>query len=93
MSTGPPRVYHHQHQTSHTQQQQQQQKHAPRVQKVLLQPIAIIFRYLQDRTPVSIWLHDRNDMRLEGIIVGFDEYMNIVLDSAEKFMSGLARNR
>lgn len=55
-----------------------------RVQKVLLQPIAILFRYLQDRTPVSIWLHDRNDMRLEGVIQGFDEYMNVVLEDASE---------
>lgn len=55
-----------------------------RVQKVLLQPIAILFRYLQDRTPIQIWLYDRNDMRLEGFLVGFDEYMNMVLEDARE---------
>mgnify|MGYP002779793326 FL=1 len=50
----------------------------------MLQPVAIIFRYLQDNTPVSIWLHDRADMRLEGVIIGFDEFMNVVLDSAKE---------
>ena len=55
-----------------------------KVQKVLLQPIAILFRYLQDKTPVQIWLYDRSDMRLEGIIGGFDEYMNVVLEDARE---------
>ena len=55
-----------------------------RVQKVLLQPIAILFRYLQDHTPVAIWLHDRADMRITGTIVGFDEYMNVVVDGASE---------
>lgn len=57
------------------------------VQKVLLQPIAILFKHLQERTPVSVWLYDRSDMRLEGMIVGFDEYMNVVLDSAVEVYS------
>lgn len=33
-------------------------------------------------------------MRLEGVIVGFDEYMNIVLDDAEEvYMKKAQRNR
>ncbi len=31
-----------------------------------------------------IWLYDRNDLRIEGKILGFDEYMNLVLDDAEE---------
>lgn len=31
-----------------------------------------------------IWLYDRSDLRIEGKILGFDEFMNIVLDDAEE---------
>lgn len=31
-----------------------------------------------------IWLYDRSDLRIEGKILGFDEYMNLVLDEAEE---------
>lgn len=53
-----------------------------KVQKVMVQPINLIFRYLQNRSRVSIWLYDQVNIRVEGHIVGFDEYMNLVLDDA-----------
>merc|ERR1711864_29651 len=53
-----------------------------RVQKVLVQPINLIFRYLQNRTRVSVWLYENVNTRIEGHIVGFDEYMNLVLEDA-----------
>ena len=31
-----------------------------------------------------VWLFEQTNMRLEGKIVGFDEYMNLVLDDAEE---------
>ena len=31
-----------------------------------------------------IWLYDRSDLRIEGKILGFDEFMNLVLDEAEE---------
>jgi len=39
---------------------------------------------LQQRTRVSVWLYDNVEMRLEGRIAGFDEFMNLVLDDAEE---------
>lgn len=36
------------------------------------------------RSRVQIWLFDQSDLRVEGRIAGFDEYMNIVLDEAEE---------
>ncbi|KAG0279840.1 hypothetical protein BGZ95_012139 [Linnemannia exigua] len=42
----------------------------------------LIFRYLQQRSPVQIWLYEQLDTRIEGQIIGFDEFMNLVLDSA-----------
>mmetsp|Transcript_20170 Transcript_20170/g.52335 ORF Transcript_20170/g.52335 Transcript_20170/m.52335 type:complete len:94 (+) Transcript_20170:131-412(+) len=56
------------------------------VQKVMVQPINLIFRFLQNRARVQIWLYEKNDMRMEGRIVGFDEYMNVVLDECEEVM-------
>ena len=47
-------------------------------------PINLIFRYLQSGQRVIIWLFDRTDLRIEGKILGFDEYMNVVLDEAEE---------
>jgi small nuclear ribonucleoprotein E len=35
---------------------------------------------MQQKCRVEIWLYDNTETRLEGKIVGFDEYMNIVLD-------------
>merc|ERR1712130_909799 len=53
-----------------------------KVQKVMVQPINLIFRYLQNRTRVSVWLYENVNTRIEGHITGFDEYMNLVLDDA-----------
>jgi len=69
-----------------------------KVQKVMVQPINLIFRYLQNRTRVSVWLYENVNTRIEGhivgkvdvdikvdadqAVVGFDEYMNLVLDEA-----------
>ncbi len=44
----------------------------------------LIFRFLQNKSRVQVWLYDNSDMRIEGRIIGFDEYMNLVLDAAEE---------
>ena len=36
----------------------------------------------QNKTRVTIWLYEDTKMRLEGQIIGFDEYMNVTLDEA-----------
>lgn len=56
-----------------------------KVQKVMVQPINLIFRYLQNRSKVQVWLYENVNLRIEGHIVGFDEYMNLVLDDAEEY--------
>lgn len=55
-----------------------------KVQKVMVQPINLIFRYLQNRSKIQVWLYEQTNLRIEGCIVGFDEYMNLVLDEAEE---------
>ncbi|KAF3617314.1 Small nuclear ribonucleoprotein E [Capsicum annuum] len=44
----------------------------------------LIFRFLQSKTRIQIWLFEQKDLRIEGRIIGFDEYMNLVLDDAEE---------
>mmetsp|Transcript_10095 Transcript_10095/g.12609 ORF Transcript_10095/g.12609 Transcript_10095/m.12609 type:complete len:88 (-) Transcript_10095:121-384(-) len=57
---------------------------ASRVQKVMTQPINLIFRFLQNKARIQIWLYEQSNLRIEGRIVGFDEYMNLVLADAEE---------
>ncbi|XP_056642155.1 probable small nuclear ribonucleoprotein E [Diorhabda carinulata] len=55
-----------------------------KIQKVMVQPINLIFRFLQNRSRVQVWLYENINLRIEGHIIGFDEYMNLVLDDAEE---------
>ncbi|TPX54286.1 hypothetical protein SeMB42_g00356 [Synchytrium endobioticum] len=57
---------------------------ATKVQKVMVAPINVIFKHLQSKTRVKIWLFEQVDMRIEGKIIGFDEFMNLVIDDAEE---------
>eukprot|EP00891_Asterochloris_glomerata_P003036 jgi/Astpho2/3036/e_gw1.00051.216.1_t len=50
----------------------------------MTQPINLIFRFLQSRQKIQVWLFEQTDLRIEGRIIGFDEYMNLVLDEAEE---------
>ncbi|GAB5583633.1 small nuclear ribonucleoprotein E isoform X1 [Prionailurus iriomotensis] len=49
-----------------------------KVQKVMVQPI------VSYRSRIQVWLYEQVNMRIEGCIIGFDEYMNLVLDDAEE---------
>ena len=55
-----------------------------KIQKIMTQPINLIFRFLQNKMRIQVWLYENTDLRIEGRIVGFDEYMNLVLDDAEE---------
>ncbi|KAF9318861.1 hypothetical protein BG003_010476 [Podila horticola] len=44
----------------------------------------LIFRYLQQRSTVQIWLYEQVETRIEGQIIGFDEFMNLVLEDAHE---------
>uniref|UniRef100_UPI00398E9B42 small nuclear ribonucleoprotein E-like n=1 Tax=Pristiophorus japonicus TaxID=55135 RepID=UPI00398E9B42 len=57
---------------------------APKVQKVTVQPINLMFRYLQNRSRIQVWLYEQVSMRIEGCIIGFGEHMDLVLDDAEE---------
>ena len=53
-----------------------------KVKKPMTLPINLIFKLLQDQKRVTIWLYEDTKTRLEGQIIGFDEYMNVTLDNA-----------
>jgi len=44
----------------------------------------LIFRFLQNRSRVAVWIYQNTTLRIEGVIIGFDEYMNLVLDDADE---------
>lgn len=44
----------------------------------------MIFKHLQNGTKVQVWLYDNLEHRLEGKILGFDEFMNVVLDETDE---------
>lgn len=48
----------------------------------MVQPINLLFRFLQNQNRVQIWLSNVRNKRIEGVIRGFDEYMNLVLEDA-----------
>ncbi|KAJ8091367.1 hypothetical protein PM082_015085 [Marasmius tenuissimus] len=85
-----------------------------RQQRVMVQPINVIFKNLQQvrpltdrkippihadiapsiqRSKVIIWLYDNIEMRIEGRIIGFDEFMNVVIDEAAEVFVKEAKPR
>ena len=48
----------------------------------------MIYKFFQTKSRVEIWLFENADLRIEGKIIGFDEYMNTVLDEAEEVNIG-----
>ncbi len=52
--------------------------------KIMTLPINALFVHLQKRNRVSVSLFENTSFRLEGIVAGFDEFMNIVLTDAEE---------
>lgn len=58
------------------------------VSKTNLPPINLIFKFLQQQSLVTIWLYEKSNLRIQGKIQGFDEYMNLVIDEAEEIVNG-----
>ncbi|KAI9670976.1 MAG: mRNA splicing protein sme1 [Alyxoria varia] len=50
--------------------------------RVLVPPINFIFKLLQSQNVVQIWLYEQLEIRIEGKLRGFDEFMNLVVDDA-----------
>lgn len=53
-----------------------------KTKKAMLPPINLIFKYLQQQCVVTIWLYEQTNLRIQGKVRGFDEFMNIVVDEA-----------
>ncbi|EEU04068.1 small nuclear ribonucleoprotein E [Dictyostelium discoideum AX4] len=51
---------------------------------VMIKPITLIFKFLTQKTEVQIMLFENTDIRIQGVIIGLDEYMNLVLDNASE---------
>jgi len=64
-----------------------------RQQRVMVQPINVIFKNLQTKTRILIWLYDNAELRIEGRIIGFDEFMNLIIDEAEEVYIGKAASK
>ena len=50
--------------------------------KVMVMLIQLIFRFFQSKSRILVWLYEQTQMKIEGNIIGFDEYMNVVLEDA-----------
>ena len=48
----------------------------------MVMPIQLIFRFFQSKARILVWLYEQTQMKIEGNIIGFDEYMNVVLEDA-----------
>ncbi|KAL7696687.1 small nuclear ribonucleoprotein polypeptide e [Lotmaria passim] len=42
-------------------------------------PTGVVHRFMQEHQRVCIWLVHDNNTRLEGNLLGYDEFMNVVL--------------
>ena len=50
------------------------------VQKVIEKPTNVVYELFQKHQRVCIWLLHDNQQRFEGVLIGYDEFMNLVLD-------------
>ncbi|KAJ4460159.1 putative Small nuclear ribonucleoprotein E [Paratrimastix pyriformis] len=50
----------------------------------MTQPINMIFRWLQTHSRIDVWLFANTKTKIQGVLSGFDEYMNLVLTHAQE---------
>ncbi|EPY29980.1 small nuclear ribonucleoprotein E [Strigomonas culicis] len=55
---------------------------APIATKQMVNPSRVIFNYMKEKQRVCVWLVHDAHTRYEGDLVGYDEFMNVVLDHA-----------
>ncbi|KFO27265.1 Small nuclear ribonucleoprotein E [Fukomys damarensis] len=53
------------------------------VQKPVAELTDLIFRYLQNRPWIEVWLYEQVNMEMEGCTIGFDACVNLVIDDEE----------
>ncbi|KAH9580111.1 LSM domain [Trypanosoma melophagium] len=55
--------------------------------KQMVKPTSVVHRYMKEGQRVCVWLVHDTQMKLEGTLLGYDEFMNVVLgDAAEVHM-------
>lgn len=47
-------------------------------------PGNVVHKFLTDNQRVCVWLMHDNHIRLEGVLRGYDEFYNVVLDDASE---------
>ena len=52
--------------------------------RTIVKPIDQLFQLCKSNSKVDIWLFEDEDTIFQGVIYGFDEYMNMVLYEAEE---------
>ncbi|BHF77334.1 hypothetical protein SprV_0602043800 [Sparganum proliferum] len=63
-----------------------------RALKAMVEPATALFSFFQKNSRVQVWLYEQCNLRIEGRIVGFDEYMNLVLvEACERHMKSGAK--
>lgn len=52
------------------------------VQKQMQKPFNAVHGFMEEKQKVCVWMMHDNTIRIEGTIVGYDEFMNFVLEDA-----------
>lgn len=50
--------------------------------KQMVNPTSVIFKFMKDQQRVCIWLTHDPQTKIEGNLLGYDEFMNVVLGDA-----------
>ncbi|KAL0227577.1 hypothetical protein RCL1_003721 [Eukaryota sp. TZLM3-RCL] len=53
-------------------------------QLAIVAPVKAVYALFESKTRCQIMLYENKELRLEGVILGFDEFMNLVLDNANE---------
>lgn len=56
--------------------------HGPDFKAVMEPPLHVFVRFLKSQSRVMVHLNDNAKLVMEGTLLGFDEYMNLVLGDA-----------
>lgn len=50
----------------------------------MLRPANVVYKFIQDAQRVRIWLVYDTKICVEGVLVGYDSFMNVVLSDASE---------
>jgi small nuclear ribonucleoprotein E len=48
----------------------------------MVKPINVVYRMMEAKQRINVWLQHDNATRIEGTLLGYDEFMNLVLEDA-----------